>query len=122
VPVTLVPLDATNQAPVTMAFYERLEDDHATPEADFVYEVFSNMQGFIQSGDYYFWDPLTAAIAVDESLCTVEEHMLTIVTEEGPESGRTLEAAGGNPIRVCVGTDGARFETLFLDVLNGRLP
>jgi pyrimidine-specific ribonucleoside hydrolase len=38
-PITLVPLDATNDAPLTMAFYKRLEADHTTPEADFVYQV-----------------------------------------------------------------------------------
>jgi inosine-uridine nucleoside N-ribohydrolase len=52
-PVTLVSLDATSHAPVTMAFYARLAGDSSTPPADFAYRAFSTMQGFIQSGGYY---------------------------------------------------------------------
>jgi len=121
-PITLVSLDVTNHAPVTMAFYERLAGDRTTPPADFAYRVFSNVQAFIEAGGYYFWDPLTAGIAVDGSLCTAEERRLTVVTEEGPESGRTRESADGNPVQVCASIDRERFETLFLDTLNERVP
>jgi inosine-uridine nucleoside N-ribohydrolase len=120
-PVTLVALDATNDARVTMDFYRRLEADRTTPEAGFVYEVLSRMQGFISSGDYFFWDPLAAAVATDESLVTIELHTLAVIEEEGPESGRTLVTEGGRNIRVCTDADGARFEELFLDTLNGRV-
>lgn len=34
-PVTLVPLDATNCAPLNQAFYDRLAADHGSAEADF---------------------------------------------------------------------------------------
>jgi pyrimidine-specific ribonucleoside hydrolase len=119
-PITLVPLDATNQAPVTMGFYERLAKDHGTTEADLVYQILDKTKGFIDSGMYYFWDPLTAAIVADESLGTFERRSLTVVVEEGTESGRTLETDAGAAVRVCTAVDSARFETLFLDVLNGR--
>ena len=36
-------------------------------EAEFVYQVLTQNIGFVRSGDYYFWDPLTAAIAVLEN-------------------------------------------------------
>jgi inosine-uridine nucleoside N-ribohydrolase len=121
-PITLVALDATNHAPVTMAFYAHIAADRSTPPADFAYGVFAIMQGSIQSGGYYFWDPLTAAIAVDDSLCQAEERTLAVVTEEGSESGRTHESPDGNPMQVCVDTDSERFEALFLDALNGRVP
>jgi inosine-uridine nucleoside N-ribohydrolase len=120
-PITLVPLDATNDAPLTMAFYKRLEADHTTPEADFVYQVLSRMQGFIESGGYFFWDPLVAAVAIDESIVTIESQTLEVVEDEGPQTGRTLATEGGHSIRVCTEADGARFETLFLDTLNGRV-
>jgi pyrimidine-specific ribonucleoside hydrolase len=120
-PITLVALDATNDAPITMAFYERLEADHTTPEADFVYQVLSRMQGFIESGGYFFWDPLAAAVTTDEGIVTLEKRTLEVVEEEGPQSGRTLATEGGNSLRVCTGADGGRFETLFLDTLNGRV-
>ena len=122
VPITLVPLDATNHAPLAMAFYRRLEADLTTPEADFVYQVLTQMQDFIRSGGYFFWDPLTAAVATDESLCTFRRQTLKVIEEEGSESGRTLRSEDGISIRVCVAADGPRFETVFLDALNGRFP
>ncbi len=121
-PITLVPLDATRHAPLTMAFYRRLGADHTTPEADFVYQVLTGMQDFINSGGYFFWDPLAAAVAVDESLATIQPETLMVIEEEGPESGRTLAAEGGSSTRVCTAADGARFEEVFLDTLNGRGP
>ena len=121
-PITLVPLDATHHARVTVAFYRRLGADHTTPEADFVYQVLTGMQDFINSGEYFFWDPLAAAVAIDESLVTIQPETLRVVEEEGPESGRTLAAGDGSTMRVCTAADGPRFEEVFLDTLNGRGP
>jgi inosine-uridine nucleoside N-ribohydrolase len=120
--VTLVPLDATNHAPVTMDFYRRLERDRCTPVAEFAYRVLTESEGFIRSGGYYFWDPLAAAIATDEGLGTFQEVWLTVTEEEGPDSGHTLVGDDGDTARAAMTADRARFETLFLDALNGRLP
>jgi len=121
-PVTLVPLDATNDVPVTMTFYKHLEKDRMTSVAEFVYQVLSEQEQFIYSGSNYFWDPLTAAIVIDESLTTFEEIPLIVIEEEGAESGRTLAREDGSIISVAIDADREHFETLFLDALNGRLP
>jgi pyrimidine-specific ribonucleoside hydrolase len=121
-PITLVPLDATNHAPLSAAFYQRLQRDHATPVAGFVFDVLTKRQDFIQSGGYYFWDPLAAAIATDERLATIQAQTLSVVEAEGPESGRTAHAVAGASLRVAVDADGARFEQLFLATLNDRVP
>jgi inosine-uridine nucleoside N-ribohydrolase len=119
-PVTLVPLDATNHAPLTMNFYRRLERDRETPVAQFAYLVLSSLMDFIRGGAYYFWDPLAAAIATDGSLAAYEEQPLLVIEEEGPQSGRTMVHEDGHLIRVAVSADRDRFERLFLDALNGR--
>jgi pyrimidine-specific ribonucleoside hydrolase len=121
-PVTLVPLDATNHAPLTTPFYERLKDSHSSPEATFVFDLLTKNRGFIASGGYYFWDPLAAAVLADESLATIETQDLVVVEEEGPESGYTKPAGGGSSVRVAVSADGSRFEQVFLDTLNGQVP
>ena len=120
VPVTLVPLDATNHVPVTTDFIERLEDDRQTPEAMFVFDVLSKTQyyDFVQSGGYYFWDPLAAAILTDNSLAVFETQNLTVIEEEGDQSGRTQASESGAPVRVAVDVEAERFEQLFLDTLN----
>jgi hypothetical protein len=117
-PVTLVPLDATNQAPMTPTYYLAVAADHDTPEATFVYEVLSSMIDLINSGTYYWWDPLTAGILADESLATFEQEQVCVVEEEGSQSGRTEVRAGCPEVRVAVGADAARFEQVFLDTLN----
>jgi pyrimidine-specific ribonucleoside hydrolase len=128
-PVTLVPLDATNYVPLTLEFISRLERDRTTSVAEFVYRVlaeqaeFLNLrEGNVRSGEYYFWDSLAAAIAIEGGLATFQEIPLIVVEEEGPEIGRTLESERGTIIRVAMTADRERFEALFLDAVNGRLP
>ena len=120
VPVTLVPLDATNHVPITTKFIEHLKDNRKTPEAMFVFEVLSKTQyyDFVQSGGYYFWDPLAAAILTDNSLAAYETRNLTVIEEEGNQSGRTQVSESGTPVRVAVNVEAERFEQLFLDTLN----
>jgi len=65
--VTFVPLDASNHVLLDEAFYNRLAEDRFTPDAELVYMVLTQNIGFVRSGGYYFWDPLTAAIAVLEN-------------------------------------------------------
>jgi inosine-uridine nucleoside N-ribohydrolase len=120
-PITLVPLDATNHAPLRAAFYQRLQQDHATPVASFVFDVLTKRHDFIQSGGYYFWDPLAAAVATDERLATIQAQTLGVVEAEGPQSGRTAPASGGASVRVAVSAQGPVFEQLFLDTLNDRV-
>lgn len=121
-PITLVPLDATNDVPVTMEFYKRLERDRTTAVAEFVYRVLAEQEESIRSGRNSFWDPLAAAIATEAGLGTFEEMSLIVVEEEGAESGRTLESERGTSVRVAMTADRERFEALFLDAVNGRLP
>ncbi|UCG22703.1 MAG: nucleoside hydrolase [Chloroflexota bacterium] len=120
-PITFVPLDASNHVPLDQGFYDRLEADRTTPEAKFIYQVLTKNIGFVRSGAYFFWDPLTAAIAADETLASLETHPVTVIEEEGPESGATRLDENGRLVRIATATDGQRFKQHFLDLLNGRL-
>jgi len=119
-PVTLVPLDATNHAPVSLAFYRRLGRDRSAPTAEFAYRVLSQIVEPIRSGMYYFWDPLAAALVTDGDVGTFEQLPIVVIEAEGPESGRTLERDDGHLVRVAVGADCERFEGLLVDALNCR--
>lgn len=119
-PITLIPLDATHHAPVTTKFIERLEDVRETPEAMFIFEVLSETQyyDFVQAGGFYFWDPVAAAILTENSLASFEARTITVIEEEGNQSGQTQASESGAPVRVAVDVDAERFEQLFLDTLN----
>jgi len=120
IPVTFVPLDATNQAPITEDFYNRLVKERSTPAAKFVYRLLTRQFDLIRAGLYWFWDPLTAVISTDESLGTFAERSVTVVEEKEPECGATRGTENGSPVRITTTVDSQRFETLFLDVLNGQ--
>jgi pyrimidine-specific ribonucleoside hydrolase len=117
-PVTFVPLDATNHAPVTSSFYQKLAGQRTTPEAQFAYDVLTQEKDFLESGGLYFWDPLAAAVLSDESLASFESRRLAVVEAEGDDSGRLIAADEGAAVRFAASADGARFESLFLETLN----
>ena len=117
-PITLVPLDATNDVPVTPDFMTRLEANQTTPESQFIFTALSGSQGSIEAGSYYFWDPLAAAVMADESLVTLTERDVTVVDTPGAENGRTKPVGNGPTIQVATAPDAATFEQWFLDTLN----
>ena len=119
-PITLVPLDATNPIPTTRAFCKRLQADCTTPAAKFAAKLLGRLKRLIPTDRCILWDPMTAAIAVDEGLGTFQQRTIRVIEKEGPESGRMLSSADGANVRVCTSIDGGRFEQLFLDTLNGR--
>lgn len=122
VPVTLIPLDATNHVPVTEDFIERLEDERETPEAGFVYDVLSQTEyrDFVRFGGYYLWDAIAAAILTDNSLADFETRNLAVIEAEGDQSGQTYVSERGAPVRVAMDVEADRFEQLFLDTLSQR--
>ena len=121
VPITLVPLDATDFVTVTTDFYQRQMKERLTPSAEFVYRVFMKKDPWIRVGEFHFWDPLAAAILTDESQASYQELSLKVIEEEGPASGQTLVSAEGQPVRVAMKAELPRFEKLFRDTINGKL-
>jgi len=119
VPITLVPLDATQAVPVDEAFFAGLEADHAAAPADIAYELLARRG--LGMGDY-LWDALAAVVAVDEAVVTIEPIKLAVVTAEGPDSGRTVRADDGTEVRVATAADRAAFEERFLAGLRVGAP
>jgi len=117
-PVTLVPLDATNQAPADLSFYRKLQSNRKTPEAEFIYQVLSNKLDMILPGVYYFWDPLAAAVAVDESIGYIKDGLVRVIADPGVHSGATRLVKNGVPVRYAKSADNERFVYEFLRALN----
>ena len=110
IPLVLVPLDATNDVPVRPDFVSELQGDHVAAGADIAYELFIRVG--VSPSDF-FWDPLAAMAAVDETVVTFETMRLQVETE-GPGIGRTVQALDGIAVRVATGADAASFETRLL--------
>ncbi len=120
-PVVLVALDATNRVPVTPLFLERLALNSNTAAASLVASLYE-ANPLVARGDAYFWDPLAAAAVVDPGLLTTERADIAVVTEDGPDSGRTIRSDAGFPIDVATDADAARLEELLLRTLDGVPP
>jgi len=118
---TLVPLDATNHAPLTPELFGDLAKDHEPGPADLVYELWAR-NPYMTAGGFYLWDPLASAVARDPTIATLEELRLSVTEGAGLDGGRLREDPAGQPVTVAVSADQARFETLLTDRLRRGLP
>lgn len=118
IPLTLVPLDATDDVPVDADWFAELQARHTTPAANAVHDLFEANRPW--DFGFYFWDELTAAIAVDESLAAIADRSLEIVID-GDDAGRTLPVADGDRVRVAAAPDVERFRQDLLMILNTDL-
>lgn len=119
--VLLVGLDATGGVPVTPLFLERLALNSRTAAASLVGALYQ-ANPLAATGEAYFWDPLAAAAVVSPGLLRTERTAVEVVTEEGPDSGRTVRSATGAAIEVAVGADAEALEDLLLRTLGGLGP
>lgn len=120
VPITLVPLDATDDAPLTEFFVRELESSPATAEIDLLRDLLAANPSFLD-GDYFFWDPLAAVVLADESVARFEQMGLSVIDEGDPLlRGWVRRAEDGPEVRVAVEADLEAFESRFLSTLAGE--
>ena len=148
VPITLVPLDATNKVPLTRGFIDRMNRSSQQPLEAFTHRIFENVVKSTTNGEYFHWDPLTAAVAANPDLCDeVRDIKLDVVADIGKDkglpngqpaeffpllnaigkkrnplneqaAGATVMADHGKPIQVCLHVDASRFENNFIETLR----
>lgn len=117
VPLTLVPLDATNQVPVTPYVGETMKRYHyATPEATAVWDLLWST-GMVNGGSY-FWDPLAAVSLVDPGVLATAERRIDVLTGGG-DPGRTVVSGTGTRTTVATDANRVRFERDLLGTLLG---
>lgn len=143
VPIRLIPLDATNRVPLTKEFADRFDPSTSNPLKSFVQRIFQKILVSTTNGEYFHWDPLAAAIAVQPELCDrFEPFKLSVITDPGQDqglkggqpqvafplmnylggkrnalshsqAGATVISETGNDIMVCMHADAANFEKHF---------
>jgi inosine-uridine nucleoside N-ribohydrolase len=120
VPITLVPLDATDDAPVTEFFVRELEASPSTAEIDFLRDLLAANPSFLD-GRYFFWDPLAAVVLADEAVARFEPMGLSVIDDGDPLlRGWVRRAEDGPQIRVAVEADLEAFESRYLSTLAGE--
>lgn len=118
-PITLVPLDATNQVPLNIFHLAALEAHQDSPAARAVVEMLrANEQ--VKTGGLYFWDQLTAALLADESYGTYRtENVEVVLADDRTVAGSTRISPTGTSLRIVDTVDRRRFESDFLSALVG---
>lgn len=119
-PLTLVPLDVTNQVPVGFAFLRQLAAQARHPLSELAGQFWATTIATIPTYEYtyFMWDVLaTSYLAIPEAF-TVEALELAAVPT-GPAAGRTVRQPGsGQWVRVARHVDTAAFYAYLLRQLG----
>ncbi|XP_057771880.1 nucleoside hydrolase 3-like [Salvia miltiorrhiza] len=99
IPVTLVPLDATNTIPMSVNFYEEFEKNQHTFEAQYCFKSLQ-MNRYMRQDDYFFkdysmWDSFLAGVATsimlkenntngENDFAEMEYKNITVITSNAP--------------------------------------
>jgi purine nucleosidase len=117
---TLIPLDATNDVPITQASAAAVAGDHSTPEASYAAAIASSPLLDLRSVEpVYWWDPLAAVVAVTGHAVTLATDHVQIVAT-GPDAGHTIVDPTGRNITFATSANPAVFQQLFQDGLDGN--
>ncbi len=110
-PLTIVPLDVTNQVPVTIGFLKSLALQSSFLYSNLAGQFWATTIDTIPSYEYayFMWDVLaTSYLAIPEAF-TIERMELEI-SGKGPNAGQILRKPGsGQWVRVAMGVDKAYF-------------
>lgn len=118
VPISIVPLDATNSVPISPATVDVFAGG-TTRSSELLSDFYDANP--LQGGVYH-WDDLAAATLVDSTLVEFEELSIAVTTDQqSDELGRTAPVALGEGVvaRVAVSADRDRFERLFFQTVAG---
>ena len=110
IPVTFVPLDATNDLPWTERLLRRLAVLDAPP-ARTVHDMAASRPSLV---GFYLWDELAAMAAVEPKLVSVESIKVRI-----DDNGAMVRDPEGAAVDVAVSADADAATTEFLRMLNG---
>jgi purine nucleosidase len=110
-----VGLDVTQQTAITKRMWEAIpqkEEGSAWLMKAIVERTYTER---VRSG-FFLHDPLTMAVALDESLITTEPFAVDVITEGG-ERGKTVVSSGGR-VRVAMTVEAERFVRDFCSAVN----
>ncbi|MFL5648737.1 MAG: nucleoside hydrolase [Chloroflexota bacterium] len=117
IPISIVPLDATDDVPVPSDLADRLARDHAAAGADVTYELLVRAPGRMTDPGQQLWDELAALSVSRPDLVTWQDETLAITAH-----GRLDRSAGGRLIRVATAADRPATEAALLSALRAGGP
>jgi pyrimidine-specific ribonucleoside hydrolase len=123
VPLSLVPLDATDDVPFPAGLLDRLAADHAAGGADLVHELLVRSPSRTRASEgQQLWDELAALTVTNPDLATWQD--MEVAAVDGPDGtvgggdGVIVRDAAGRPARVAIAADRSAVETALLEALD----
>jgi inosine-uridine nucleoside N-ribohydrolase len=117
IPMSFVPLDATDDVPVPTDLVARLAADHSAAGADITYELLVRQPGRITDPGQQLWDELAALTVSQPGLVTWQDANLIIAKD-----GRLDRSPSGRPVRVATAADRPATEAALLAALRSGPP
>ena len=122
VPITLIPLDVTDQVHIDESIYKAFKQRPLTPAAQLIYQLLIHNHQMIIDKTWFFWDPMAAVIASNEEIATIKTLPLSVSLQPESTSGATIiDKQYGAPIRVCTAIDSKRFKNRLLQGIQQSL-
>jgi inosine-uridine nucleoside N-ribohydrolase len=114
VPISIVPLDATDDVPIPTDLADRLAQDHDAAGADLLYELLIRHPARLRADEgQQLWDEL-AALALDGAdLVAWDDAMLAV-----GDDGRLVADETGRPVRYATSADRPAVEAALLEALR----
>ncbi len=120
IPIHLIPLDATHETTLTGEYYEYVEKNRATPFANLFYDLLTDIKKRGTMHQFEFWDLIAVETLADPTLARYEQRSLDVITEDGPECGRTLDSTDGYPVQVATKIDSEKFLQVYFETINAK--
>jgi inosine-uridine nucleoside N-ribohydrolase len=118
VPISIVPLDATDDVPVPVDLADRLATDRAAAPADLVYEsLIRNPDRLRPDQGQHLWDELAGLSLTEPDLVSWEETSVIV-----GDDGRITRDEAGRPVRYAAAADQDGVETGLLAGLRRGEP
>lgn len=111
-PITLIPLDATNQVPVKTPFIDAFTKMARCPIGRMTSQVLEAVRPFAQQGVFYAWDPLAAVYLAHPDVVTLTRFPIS-VTGTGTDAGTSRKSKDGCEFNVAMGARGDLFLRYF---------
>ena len=111
IPITMCPLDITNNVPLTTEFMARLGRNHHYPLSDLAGQLYA----LVRHQPYYFWDVLTTCYLCNPEIYQIRDWE-TVLIPTGPSQGRTKVEAGGKLVTAMDQVDVPRLYDYLIDI------
>lgn len=120
IPVTLIPLDATQYTPIRKEFMSKITQYANLKQFRFLLESLTTIQPVIDSGEYLFWDTLTSAALINPDIIKTKKVKINVILY-GNSMGRTFEDPNGFEVDVALWANQELFEKTVFDVFLNKI-